>query len=355
MDEHILIKFKRGAKVLPVTGVRTSRPEPQENGIVLSGETSAFPRGFDLGLYPDHITKHRFKAVQRRLDWLSPSRFEVEIGRDNGQLRIEGVDEDALPAGRYTLKIHVDGLDLKGSQRFIHIPDKGKNKGRAEVTFEAKKEKLKLKLNRGVNEFDVNSRRILNNGKSKLDGLPAAEWLTADNGQDRRKAALLNIFAKLNAIPVARKAESLSHFVKHVFHAEVNRIYCAVQPKFIEIIDEAFDHDAAVHSTHARLLSRMPATQAAREKLKDTHDLESYREKVATSLQVVVAKPKQGSPDTLYVDLDIDKSNPNYDAYRFILHVGDVISSKKTNHLKLRSKLVGGDTGDFLYYDVVKA
>ena len=89
----------------------------------------------------------------------------------------------------------------------------------------------------------------------------------------------------------------------------------------------------------------MPATQINRARLKDTHDLESYREKVATSLQVVVAKPKEGSPDTLYVDLDIDKSNPNYDAYRFMLHVGDVINSKKTNHLKLRDKLDVSDTG----------
>ena len=293
MDEHILIEFKRGGKVLPVTGIRTSRPEPHENGIVLSGETSAFPRGFDLGLYPDAITKHRFRAVQQRHDWLNPARFEVEIGRHLGQLRIEGVDEDALPPGGYTLRINVDGLDLKSTRRVIRIANKGNKKGEGKATFEAKKEKLKLNLNRGVDEFDVNSRRILNNAKSKLDGLPAAEWLTADNGQDRRKAALLNIFAKLNAIPVARKEESLSRFVKHVFHAEVNRIYCAVQPKFLEIVEGAFGHDKAVHSTHARLLSRMPSTQANRAKLKDSHDLESYREKVATSLQVVVAKPNR--------------------------------------------------------------
>ena len=91
MDEHILIEFKRGGKVLPVTGVRTTRPEPHENGIVVNDETSAFPRGFDLGLYPDEITKHRFKAVQQRLDWLNPARFEVEIARADGRLRIEGV------------------------------------------------------------------------------------------------------------------------------------------------------------------------------------------------------------------------------------------------------------------------
>ena len=89
--------------------------------------------------------------------------------------------------------------------------------------------------------------------------------------------------------------------------------------------------------------------------VKDRHKLKSYREKVATSMQVVVAEPKEGTPDTLYVDLDIDKANPNYDIARFILHVGDVISSKKTNHLKLRKRLIAGATGDFIYYDAVKA
>ena len=210
MDEHILIEFKRGGKVLPVTGVRSTRPEPHENGIVLNGETSAFPRGFDLGLYPDEITKHRFKAVQRRLDWLNPARFEVEIARAGGQLRIEGVDAEALPPGGYTIKMKVDGLDLKDNQRDFRIPKNGSKK----VVFEVKKEALKLKLNRTVEEFDDNLRRILKNTKSKLDGLTAADWVTVDNGQDRRKAALLNIFAKLNAVPVARKNESLSRFVK---------------------------------------------------------------------------------------------------------------------------------------------
>ena len=70
-------------------------------------------------------------------------------------------------------------------------------------------------------------------------------------------------------------------------------------------------------------------------------------------MQVVVAEPKEGSPDTLYVDLD--KANPSYDVARFFLHVGDVISSKTTNHLKLRKRLAGGATGDFIYYEAVKA
>lgn len=137
----------------------------------------------------------------------------------------------------------------------------------------------------------------------------------------------------------------------------MDRIYCAVKPEFLEFVheDQGFDHDSVVHPTHARLLSRIPSKQADRPKLKDTYKLESYREKVATSLQVVAAKPKKSSPETLYVDLDIDKSNPNYDACRFIMQVGDVINSRKTNHLKLRSKLVNHTTGDFLYYDVVKA
>ena len=351
MDEHILIEFKRGGKVLPVTGVRTTRPEPHENGIVVSGETSAFPRGFDLGLYPDEITKHRFKAVQQRLDWLNPARFEVEIARADGRLRIEGVDAKALPPGGYTIKMKVDGFQFKNTQRPIRIPKDGSKK----VVFEIKKEELKLKLNRTVEEFDDNSRRILQNTNSKLDGLNAADWLTAGNGQDRRKAALLNILAKLSAVPVARKNECLGRFVKHVFHAEANRIYCAVRPEFLKIVKKTFGHDLFVHSTHARLLSRVPSKQADRNKMKDRYRLKSYREKVATSMQVVVAEPKEGSPDTLYADLDIDKANPSYDAARFILHVGDVISSKTTNHLKLRKRLAGGATGDFIYYEAVKA
>ena len=44
MDEGILIEFERDGRVVPVTSFRSTQPNRHENGIILDGETSAFPR-----------------------------------------------------------------------------------------------------------------------------------------------------------------------------------------------------------------------------------------------------------------------------------------------------------------------
>jgi hypothetical protein len=216
------------------------------------------------------------------------------------------------------------------------------------VRFREKEAKRKLALNRPVEEFDRHSERILRHPKSRLDGRSAVDWLTGGKHRDRRKACLLNILAKLGAVPGVDK--SLNRLVHYVFFAEMDRIYCAVSADFHQLVKGTFNHDSVVHPTHKRLLSRIPG------KTPEAYHLRSYREKASSSLQVVVAEPKDGVPDrTHYVDMDIDQGNPGWDLVSALIHVGELLDPRKTNHLELRNKLAGGKTSDFLYYDVVKS
>lgn len=345
MDEGILIEFERDGRVVPVTSFRSTQPNRHENGIILDGETSAFPRGFGLNLRPlDEATKLAFKRVQRNHDWLSRNIFELEAARQENRLRLDGVDARALPPGRYEVKMRLGGMQFVQTRHDIRIR---KNQSPV-VRFREKPPKQKLLLNRPIDAFDEESVRILRHPKSRLDGTSAADWLENSPCQDRRKAPLLNILAKLAALP--RVSAPLNRHVHYVFHAEMDRVYAAVSEAFHESVQRAFTKDATIHSTHRRLLRRIPHRRAAEYKLT------SYREKAPSSMQVVIAEPPKGVADpTRYADLDIDKANPGWDLARFILHVGDVLDPRKTNHLKLRKTLTGGATGDFLYYDVVKA
>jgi hypothetical protein len=288
----------------------------------------------------DPVTRLAFSDVQQRLDWVRPRRFEVKAAREGRCLRIEGVDAEALPPGSYEIKVRVGGLRLEPSAKLIRIPEGGS----VRLRLREKQAKLSLRLNRTVEEFDVQSRRIVEN--SKLDCTSALDWLEHGKHRDRRKACLLNILAKLAAAPTPRNA--LNRFVDHVFLAEMDRIYCAVSPEFHTLVRRTFGADSVVHPSHQRLLSRIPSSDG---RDGDGYRLRSYREPSASSLQIVVAEPAGGN-GAHYADMDIDRGNPGWDLRSFLIHVGELLDPRKTNHLKLRGRLAKGATADFVYYDV---
>ncbi len=340
MNEKIFIRFQQDGKTLPVTRLG---PDRDDGGITLCNETSAFPRGFGINVWPaDPITKEKVWRVQRRLDWpIQPFRFNVS--RFGDRLVITGIDDKALPAGRYDVEFRLDGIRFKRSFfRSVRLEEGGA----AEVVFEGKPSRFRFALNTDVSSFGENTQRIIRT--SQVDGLRAEDWLqpgVAD--RDVRKACLMNILAKLSIVP--SRADRLNQFVHRVLHVEADRVYAEVDEKFFDKVDCGFlPPDLAIAATHKRLL-KMAATP-------EDYELVSHREKKGNgALQVVVAKPKPVSAapqGTLFADIDIDGSNPSYDLARFMTHCGHLIQGKTTDHFKMRQRIVA-QAGDFLYYDAV--
>ncbi len=345
MAGRIIIEVERGGEVVQVTDV-IGHADRHESGVVLHGETSASPRGLGIHLRPlDAGTKVQFGRVQERQGWVNPRTFFLHIGRAGSNLALSGVDADSLPEGRYELKIRIGGMKVKPSFPIVKVPKNGEVRLRLE-----ERTSRRLELNRGVDDFDENSRRILNHPKSELDGMPAPEWLTDAKHRDARKAVLLNVLAKLAAIPVARPMESLSSEVEHVFFAEIDRVYCAVSERFHDLVRRHFRKDSVISAPHKRLLTRIPGHDRER------FTLVSYREPVRRgSLQAVVAVPESGPAHPHYVDLDIDGANPGMDLVTFFIHFGEILDPAATDHLRLVKRLDHAQIRDFLYYDVRKA
>lgn len=342
MNEKIFISFRRDGKVLPVTGLD---PDREIGGITLCGETSAFPRGFGVNVWPaDPVTKERVWRVRRRLDWPIPP-FRFNLSRLGDRLVVTGIDEKALPSGRYDIEFRLEGMRFKRSFfRSVRL----KEDGDAEVVFEGRPSKFRFELNTDVASFGENSRRIIR--ASKIDGLRGEDWLQPDVvNRDARKACLLNLLAKLSITP--SRADRLNRSVHKLLHVEADRAYAEVDESFLRSVSDGFlPPDLAIDATHKRLL-RMTANP-------DDYELVSYREKKGNgALQVVVAKPKPMSAaprGVLFADIDIDGSNPSYDLARFMTHCGHLIQGKTTDHFKMRRRIVG-QAGDFLYYDAVAA
>ena len=342
MNESIMIGFKRDGDSVPVTKLHADK---KEGGITLEGETSAFPRGFGLSVTPANaVTKERVFRVQQRLGWLASRDFKLNVSRQGPRLRVKGVDAKALPAGRYDVEFELSGINFRRSElRNVRIQEGGA----LELTFEEKPPKQRFELNTTVGKFDQETKAILR--ASELDDKRADRWLQSNvRHRDLRKACLMNILAKLAIVP--NRDGRLNQFVRKVIFVEQDRLYAEVDPEFFEIIKREFlPKDKTVHSTHKRLLRKIPGSTKG-------YRLRSHREKKGIgSLQVVGAIPKKGasaSSEVRFVDIDIDEANPGFSPGRFLVHAGHLFRSGKTNHLKLRGKITS-QTSDFLYYNAV--
>ena len=350
MREKILISLKRNGRTVPVTGLVTER---QNGGIILANESSAFPRGFCVEFSPaPGATAARVARVAQRLGWPTGGPMKLKVSISEGDIQIEGIAEDALPAGTYKIGLRVNGIRLKrASGRRISV----RNQGTAQLTLEEVLPKYRFELNETFSRFDEHTKKILD--ASRLDGLAASEWLGPQVlHRDRRKACLMNILAKLRVVPSIDRP--LSEHVRKLFVVEDNRIYAEVDPPFFTIVsdenlneDSFLQRDATVHETHRRLLRR--------KRLSDQdYDLKSYRENLPTgSLQVIGAVPKRGgtpSPEVRFVDIDIDEANPAYDALRAAIHFGHLLGGHQTDHFEMRKTLALQAANDFLYYRTVK-
>ncbi|MDE0103144.1 MAG: hypothetical protein OXN89_12260 [Bryobacterales bacterium] len=350
MHEEILIRFERNGQSVSVTGLV---PDRHHGGIILEEETSALPRPFRIALTPvPGATAMTVANVARRHGWPVGGSMKLNVSISEGDLRIAGVAEDALPAGTYEIGLRVNGMRLKkASGRRISI----RAGGTARLTLGEVLPKYRFELNETYGRFDGQTKRILD--ASPLDGLPASDWLAPEVlHRDRRKACLMNILAKLRVVPSIDKP--LSEHVRRIIVVEDNRVYAEVDRDFFPIVSDRklnagtfLGRDATVHETHRRLLRRMNLSDR-------DYDLKSYRETLPTgSLQVIGAAPKQGrsaSPEVRFVDIDIDEANPAYDTLRGAIHFGHLLGGHQTDHFKMRQTVSGLPANDFLYYRAVE-
>jgi hypothetical protein len=88
--------------------------------------------------------------------------------------------------------------------------------------------------------------------------------------------------------------------------------------------------------------------RAARCEAKFTKGLLSFRGEGSPSLQVIARPPV----DLPYTYADLDLHTPLQEVLGFVVHMGELLDGKPTNHLDLRRGLAKS-AKRYLYYDVV--
>ena len=304
--ESFELRFKREGKTIPVTGL-----EPGE-GIILDGETDAWPNGVGLQFQPTTPgTRKMWETIQRRRGLPSAS-FPLLMSRVGDRLRFEGLKPGELPPGGYRAAVFVGGYRFHTRLLEFTIPKNGS----VSVNAVEKPERRHVKLVETVDRFDDLTREIVM--RSELDGISMANWLKDSSRRDSRKACVLNILAKLRVRTAGQLP--LSEGVRRIFLADVDRIYAELVPGFSQRIlasGSFFTKDLVVHTTHNRLLKRIPHGT--------NYSLESFRENISqNSMQFAFALPDNPA-DPEYADIDIDLGNPFTNPLGFFIHLGELI------------------------------
>lgn len=337
MNEYIDVEFRTPAgKRLRIArqvtgGIELDEPDPIERtvGIQLT------PRG--------EATRQRMRRIAQVKGW-DLGQFKLDVAVEDGNLVLRGVDADSLPEGLYALRLEIEEATT-GPKVNLEIKQDGHAPAKVTVTLDARDVAVDL------SGADPAIQGVLE--ASTIDNVSAADWLHADK-RPTRKACLLNLLASLRVRP-GKTAALLPH-VHHAFKVFNDRAFMRVDRALLPTIEALvkdpkkpfYAEGEPTAPIHKKLLEAIPPAEQAR----FTNGLLSFRGEGRPSLQMVIAVPPVDLPYT-YAEFDLDLANPLQDVLGFIVHMGELMDGKPTNHLDLRKDLQKTPAKDFLYYSIV--
>jgi hypothetical protein len=337
MNEYIEIQFRKKGKPLRVKrqvpgGIELDEPDPLQRTVYVA---------FDAA---NEITRYRMRRVRQLQGW-GPAEFKLTRSVEDGTIVLRGVEPLALPQGRYSLRVRLQEARTRESRKTVDVPEDGHGVFVVEVETDDRQVAVDL------HDCDAAIHRVL--AASRLDDQDALSWLE-DDWRPTRKACLLNLLASLRVRPGV--TTPLIQGVEHFFWITHDRAYARVDRGLLAQLEALALHERQPFyregrpkaPIHLRLLEELPEPPEVRA-LFDPKGLVSFRGEGRPSLQTVVAEPPPGFSYT-YAEFDLDLGNPLQDVVGVVVHMGELLDGKPTNHLDMRKALAKTKARDFLYY-----
>jgi len=345
MHEYIELQFRRKAKAY--------RLDRQVGTGFQFVESDALVHSINLAVRPDNdITEYRMSRIRQVQGW-QPGQFLLRISVEDGSLVIRGDDQYSLPEGQYRVTVNVSDLNVKS----ISGPAKVAQDSHGVVTIELEGDERDIAVD--LTNADVNVLRILD--ASTLDGQGGRAWVEASEVRASRRACVLNLLAVLRVTPVV--SNPLITGVRSLFRALDERAYASIDAGLFKTVAALAERDdrpfyaegSPKDKMHFKLIEAATAYEPAAAGIFATKDLQSFRAEGTPlpqpSLQMVMPTPHV-ELDHTFADLDLDLGNPLQDIAGLVVHIGELLNGKPTNHLDLRAKLDEGKAKPYLYYRV---
>jgi hypothetical protein len=339
VNEYIEVRFRRKGRPLHIkrqvpAGIELEERDPIQRTVSI---------GFDAA---NAITDYRVRRVRQLQGWTS-GQFKLLVTVEDGSLVLRGVDQFALPPGRYTVRVRLEEAKTREQTRTVTVEENG----HAVSVVDVETDDRDVDVDLGP-ETDEDIVRVLN--ASSFDGESARAWLDGD-WRPAKKACLLNLLASLRVRPTL--SAPLIEQVQGFYQIGPERAYATVDREFLSRLEELasdprkpfYREGRPTASMHKRLVATIPKEIRH---LFSPDRLLSFRGERSPSLQTVVAEPPAGY-DFTFADIDLDLGNPLQDVAGFIVHMGELVDEDPTNHLDLRKKLAKTSAKEFLYYEVV--
>jgi hypothetical protein len=340
MNEYIEIVFRKPSgtrlrvKRQTPMGIELDEPDPIERtiGIQITGRSEA--------------TRFRMRRIGQVKGW-EPGQFKLTVSVEDGSVVLRGVDPDALPEGHYSLKVQVEEARTQQSTSAVTIDQDGHDTLDVVLTQDERGVDVDL------TDCDQQVLRVL--AGTTIDGQDSSTWLGSGDWRATRKACLLNVIAALRTRPSL--SDMLIEDVQHVFRVFNDRVYAKVDRRLLARVEELAKHPKQPFyregppkaKIHERLMDHIPEASDLKSRFQG---LLSFRGEGKPSLQMVIAVPPLELPHT-YAEFDLDAANPLQDLVGFVIHMGELLDGKQTNHLDLRAALAKTNAKSFLYYGIV--
>lgn len=345
MNEFIEIRFRkpngtrlRVKRQLP-GGIEFDEPDPLERTVAFTirGRSEA--------------TRYRMRRIAQIKGW-EVGTFKLKVSVEDGSLILRGDDADSLPEGDYTLRVRVEEIKTRQTSSSVRLP----HDGHATLDVETQTDDRDVDVD--LADADNEIRRVLD--ASTLDGQEVPDWLDDPDFRPTRKACLLNLLASLRVRPTT--SDFLIGQVHDVFMAFNDRAYMKVDRGLLTRVEALVRHptrpfyrEGEPHAAiHGRLKELMPEPPEVKTRFGAPISFRGEGVNGGPSLQMVIL-PAPADLAHTYAEFDLDLGNPLQDVTGFIVHMGELLDGKTTDHLELRKKLAKTPAGNFLHYTVVSA